>query len=116
MGVGGRITEDMDRQMPDRARNPTAIKVEGREVRGADLLGCIHLHTVDNGVEVLAAQPVALNRLMQRAGDEMSRAAGVERVDLGVPVGKPSLLLWRWGSVVGDVVDLAAESVDRVYA
>ena len=106
MGVGARIAKDVDRQMPDRARDTTAIKVERREVRGADVLCCIHLHTVDNGVEVLAAQPVALDRLMQRAGDEMSRIAGVERVDLGMPLGERGLLLRRRGDVVGPVYKL----------
>ena len=32
MGVGAGIAENMDRQMPNRARDTAAIKVEGREV------------------------------------------------------------------------------------
>ena len=82
-----RIAEDMHRQMPDRARDPAAIQVEGGEVRGADILGRIHFHTVDNSVEVIAAQPIALDRLDECSGDELLRTAGIELVDLAMPCG-----------------------------
>ena len=56
--VGARIAEHMHRQMPDRAGDACAVQVERRHVGGADILGCIHLHAVDNGVEVLASQAI----------------------------------------------------------
>jgi len=62
-------------------------KVEGGEVRGADILGRIHFHTVDNSVEVIAAQPIALDRLDECSGDELLRTAGIELVDLAMPCG-----------------------------
>ena len=56
--VGARIAEHMHRQMPDRGGDPRAVQVERRHVRSADILGCVHFHAVDNGVEVLASQAI----------------------------------------------------------
>ena len=52
------IAEDMNRQMADRTRDPGAIEVERRQVGGTNVLRRVHLHTVDNGVEVLASQRI----------------------------------------------------------
>ena len=72
--VGARIAEHMHRQMSDRAGDARAVQVERRHVRSADVLGCVHLHAVDNGVEVLAAQAVTRDRIAQGAADQAAAA------------------------------------------
>ncbi len=50
MSPGARIAKDVHRQMADRARDPAAIEVEGRQIGGANVLRRVHLHTVNNSV------------------------------------------------------------------
>ena len=46
----------------------------------------------------------------------MARASGVQRVDFAVPFGERIfLVVGQARGVVGDVVDLAAERIDRVH-
>src|SRR5216683_2782534 len=55
------------------------------------------------------------HRVAQRARDEMARVPGIKRVDLRVPGGECRLLVLGRASIVGDVVELAAEGIDRVH-
>ena len=46
--------EHPHRQPPDRARDPVAIEIEGREIGRADILRDIHFHAVDDRQKILA--------------------------------------------------------------
>ena len=76
--------EDADRQPPDRAGDPIAIAVERRVVGCADIVDYVHLHAVDDGVEILAPEPEIAHRRVQ-AERARNRLAGVERIDIGAP-------------------------------
>ena len=89
------IAEDMHRQTPDRAGDPVAIEVERRQVGGADVVRGVHLHAVDNGEEILAAQREARAPARARRGRQVPRPAGVERLDLVAPGASAALLLLR---------------------
>ena len=67
--------------MADRACDPTAVEVERSEVRGTKIFAGVHLHAIDDGKEITAAQVVVHRRLAQRMGDEMARTSGIEIVD-----------------------------------
>ena len=107
--------EHLDRQPPHRARHAVAIKIEDDEIGRDDVLRHIHLHAVDHGEEILLAQAIARDRVLQeRALDR--RASGIERVEIAPPFGeRGEAFLARADAVVGDVVDHAAEGIDREH-
>ncbi len=109
------VAKDMHGEVAHRARDPRAIKVEGRELRGADVLAGIHLHAVDHGKKIISAQPIPLGRLAQRARDQIVRASPIDRVDLVAPIRESGELGLDRALPVGDVVDLAAKCVYRVH-
>ena len=76
------IAEDMHREAADGAGDPVAIKVERREIGRADILLRVHLHAVDDVEEIALAQLEVLDRRDERAGDQVARPAGIDRLDL----------------------------------
>src|SRR4029077_8240241 len=111
MGSIALITEDMDREMADGARDARTIEVERRKVGSANCVARIHFHPVDDGVEIAAAQTIAQHRLTQRPRDKVARMSCVEAVDLLAPGGESCKLVPNRALAVGDVVDLTAERV-----
>ena len=105
--------EDAHRQPADRARHPVAIEIEGRPVGGADVGGRVHRHAVDDGVEILAPQGEVADGGAQRRGPR--RRGAVEAVDVVAPALQRGKALVARSVAVGDVVDGAAEGVDRVH-
>ena len=49
-------TEDLDGKPADSAGHAVAIKIEGGEIGGDDVGGDIHIHSVDDGQEILQPQ------------------------------------------------------------
>ena len=49
MGSIALITENMDREMADGARDTRTVEVERRKIGGASRFARIHLHPVDDG-------------------------------------------------------------------
>ena len=98
-------------QPADRARDAVAVEVERGEIGCPDIGEDVHLHAVDDGEKVLAAQPEGADRVGEPG--EPRRLAAREG---GIHVGAPLLELLEArlarAPVVGDVVDRAAEAVD----
>src|SRR5882724_1435448 len=115
MGSIALITEDMDREMADGAGDTRTIEVERRKIGGANCVARIHFHPVDYGVEIAAAELIAPHRLIQRPRDKVARMSSKEPVDLLAPGGEGCKLVLDRALAVGDVVDLAAERVDRIH-
>ena len=71
----------------------------------------VHLHAVDDGVEILAPEPeIAHWRLQaQRARDWL---AGIERIDIGAPALESLPALGAGTAGIRDVIDLTAKGVD----
>ncbi len=107
-------TEDPHRQPPHRARHPVAIKIELRPRRGANVGARIHFHPVDDGQEVVLLQPEGPHRLREVAGLG-GRVAPVERLDAAAPCRQRGEAQVARTGGIGDVVDLAAKSVDREH-
>src|SRR5215472_8956296 len=105
----------MDREMADGTRDTRAIKVEGREIGGLNVLPGVHLHAGDHGEKIFSAQTVAPCRTQQGARNEVTRESGVNRVDLLSPDGKSRELHGDRLLAVSNVVDLAAERVDCIH-
>src|SRR5207247_5206920 len=63
MGSIALITENMDREMADGARNTRTVEVERRKIGGASRFARIHLHPVDDGEEIAPVQMIAQHRL-----------------------------------------------------
>ncbi len=107
--------EHLDGQPSYRARHPVAVKIENHQIRRDDVLCHIHFHAVDHGKEILLAQAIARHRVLQeRALDR--RSSGIERVEVAAPFGeRGESVLARADSVIGDVIDHAAEGVDREH-
>ena len=68
-------SENADRQATDRARDPIAIEIERCVVGRADIGDDIHLHAIDDGVEILAPEPEIAHRGGEtlRAGELVCR-------------------------------------------
>src|SRR5207248_10915917 len=77
-------SEDADRQSADRARDPIAVGIEGGVVRRPKVLDHVHFHSVDDGMEVFAAQAAVMYRRDEPARVR-SRLARLERIDVGGP-------------------------------
>ena len=86
------------------------------------------LNAAGIGVEALAAPAAspALRRVLDRLLDRTERligtarglpagVSGVKRINFRAPVGERRLLVLRRAGVVGNVVDLAAEGINRVH-
>ena len=91
--------EDAHRQPADRARDAVAIEVERRIVGRADVGDHVHLHAVDDGVEILAPQSELRAPRAARPCDARGGAAGIERVDVGAPALELRAALHRAGRV-----------------
>ena len=77
-------SENADGQAPDRARDPVAIEVERCLIGRADIRDDVHLHAVDDGVEILPPKPeIAHRRVAGRACGGWF--AGIERIDIVAP-------------------------------
>src|ERR1700730_16057587 len=109
------IAKDMHREMADGARDTGTIKVEHREIRGPNVFPGIHLHPVDNRQKIMSAQAIAQRRLAQCRGYEKMRPPTIESVDLLAPYGESGELVLHRPVVIGDVVDLAAEGINRIH-
>jgi hypothetical protein len=55
-------SEHPDRQPPDRARDPVAVEIESGLVGRTDIPEHVHLHSVDDGMKILAPQPEFAHR------------------------------------------------------
>jgi hypothetical protein len=100
------------RQAPDRARDPVAIKLERRLVGRADIADHVHLHPVDDGMEILAPQAEIAHRRLQAADARNRRLAGTERVDVGAPTRQLVPSRAARPARIRDVIDLAAKGID----
>src|ERR1700752_3477984 len=104
MGGIAPIAKNVNREMADRACDPTAVEIESREIWSANIFASIHLHTIDDGNKITPAQIIAQCRLTQRSSDETARLPGIEIVDLLAPTCKGRNLVLNWLLSVGDVV------------
>src|SRR6266404_9592734 len=104
-------SEDAHRQSADRARDPIAVGVERGVVRRSDVLDHVHFHSIDDGMEVLAAQAE-----IAYWGDEPARArnrlARIERIDIGAPALKLLAPFMARAARIRDIVDLPAKGID----
>ena len=89
-----------------------AIGFEVGEVEVARALE-VHRHAVDHRLEVLLRQAVGRHHRHQRPGHRVLRRAGVRGDDLGAPPRELAARDARVGDLVDDVVDFAAERVQR---
>ena len=89
-----------------------AVTLEAGEVGVARLVQ-IHRHPVDDLVEPRLRDPEPLDRGGERARDRVARRAGEERGDFDSPPRELCRRNARVGALVDDVVDLAAEGVQR---
>ena len=101
-------SEHPDRQPPDRARDPVAVEIERRLVGRADIPEHVHLHSVDDGMKILAPQPEFAHRHGQTLRAR-GRLAGIERVDIGAPALELLAALAAGAARIRDVVDLPAK-------
>src|SRR3984893_1629565 len=115
MGSIALITENMDREMTDGARDTRTVEVERRKIGCASRFARIHIHPVDDGEKIAPVQMIAQHRLTQRPRDKVARMSRIEAVDLLAPGGEGCKLVLDRALVVCDVVDLTAERVDRIH-
>src|SRR6516164_7739178 len=101
--------------MADRACDPTAVEVEPREIRSANILARVHLHAIDDGKEITLPKVIAQCRLTQRLGDDMTRMSAIESIDLLAPSRESRHLVVDRQVAVSDIVDLSAKCIDRVH-
>ncbi len=104
--------EDAHRQAADRARDAVAIGVEHRVVGRADVGDHVHLHAVDDGVEILALQAEFAHRPRQALQARAGGAPGIDGVDVGAPAVELAAALVARAARIRDVVDLPAERID----
>src|SRR5712671_1968461 len=109
------IAKNVHREMADRARNTRAVEVEHRETGRPNVFPGIHLHPVDNRQKIMSAQAIAQRRLAQCTGYEKMRPPTIESVDFLAPYGESGELVLHRPVVIDDVVDLAAEGINRIH-
>ena len=111
----GLDAEDAHREAADGARHAIAIKIERRPVGRVEIGFEVHRHAVDDGLEILA--PAARSGASAPRDRAVSAEASpsIERVDVGAPAVERGAARRARPAVVGDVVDGAAEGVDRVH-
>ena len=112
-----RQAENAHRKPADGGGHPIAIEVQRRPVRRPNVLFGVHRHAVDDGVEVLLAQIIAARRFIE--GGEMGRRV-VPRSIAAMSARQRSSSARRSAggrrpALVGDVVDGAAEVVEREH-
>src|SRR5207237_7108582 len=100
-----------DAYEPDGARDAVAVRLEVALPRLVALAVEIHLHTGNDGVEVLAWDRKALDGVGERDPDRMARPPRVDRVELLAPAREECARVAR-RAVVGDIVRGAAKRVD----
>src|SRR5262249_21126033 len=76
--------EDTNAEAPDRAGDAIAIKAERLEIWGADARDHVHLHAVDDGDEIVAAEAEPPDDVGERV-EACRRPPGIERVDIAAP-------------------------------
>ena len=107
--------EDLDGEAANGAGHMIAIKIKGGEIGGADVLGDVHIHAVDHGKEILLAQMVTRDCVLQEYGGA-GRATLIEAGDIGAPCLERFVAVCACTlSIVGDVVHRAAEGIDREH-
>ena len=75
----------------------------------------IHFHAVDDGEEILLPQTEGHDRHCQRLGKAGRAASGIQAGDIGAPAIEHGKARGLRPFVVGDIVDGAAEGVDRIH-
>ena len=83
----------------------------GGVVRRPKVLDHVHFHSVDDGMEVFAAQAEVVYRRDEPARAR-SRLARVERIDIGAPALKLLAPFSTRTSRIRDIVDLSAKGID----
>ena len=63
MGGIAPIAKNVNREMANRACDPTAVEIERRESGSANIFTGVHLHTINDSQEITPAQGVAHCRL-----------------------------------------------------
>src|SRR6266540_3463147 len=104
-------SEDADRQTTDRTRDPIAINVERCLVGRPYVLDHVHFHSIDDGVEILAAESELAYR-RKKAVRARDRLARVERIDIGAPALELLAAFITRTARVRDIVDLTAKGIN----
>ena len=104
-------TEHPHREATDRAGDAIAIQIERLGVRRANVRRDIHLHAVDDGDEILAAQAELLHR-RRIVLHPRGRIASIERIDIAPPLIERGKTFGARTVGIRDVVHLTAEAVD----
>src|SRR5690242_21204213 len=113
--VRARNTKRAHRETADRARDAIAIKIELGEARRLDWRARIHFHAINQRTEIVAPEAKARRILRKDAAERRLAGSGENRIDFAAPfIERDALVLLRLVAV-GDVADLAAESVDRIH-
>ena len=105
-------TEDSRRHQSDDAGDTMAIALERSEILVAILVE-VHRHAVDDRIEVRVRQIIDSDDFLECERDRMLRRAVEDRPDLATPPRQLDARNSRVGSLVDDIVDFAAERVQR---
>ena len=115
--AAGRLVhaEDTGREAADGDGDAVAIEAERRGIGRANVRGDVHFHAVDHVEEIRLFQAECPHRCLEEAR-LASRPAAVERIEVLAPFGQRcGAGRARPRAVVGDIVDQAAEDVDREH-
>src|SRR5690348_14079308 len=104
MGGIARITENVNREVADRAGDTRAIEVQGGQIGGPDVVSRVHFHAGEDRKKILSAKLIKPNGLQQCPSDQVARMTVVKRIDLLSPGGQSRELVLDRLFPVGDVV------------
>ncbi len=107
--------EDLDGKTPHGAGDPVAVKIEGGEIGRDNIFRHVHVHPVQDGEEILQPQAVMRHRRCQEA-HLLGGLAGIKPTQIGAPLLQLFMPLGpRADAIIGDIVHLAAEGIDREH-
>ncbi len=105
------MAEDLGGHEADHARDPVTVQAQLRKARIVVVIE-VHLHAVDDLLEVFLGERVAPARDLERPADRMPRLATEDAPDLVPPPVEPGPRDTGIARLVDRVVDLATEGIE----